>query len=62
MSKVHISIRRQFQETSQRLKTAKAEKTKIESQTSIYKNTIAKFESEIKIMSDAYIESIGHAN
>lgn len=55
------SIRRELQETSQRLETAKAEKGKIESEASSYKNMAAKLESDLKSLSDAY-NSLEQAN
>ncbi|KAH0852404.1 LOW QUALITY PROTEIN: hypothetical protein HID58_090820 [Brassica napus] len=55
MEKVHIdSIKRELQETSQRLETIKSEKAKMESEASEYKNVAAKLESDLKGLSDAY--------
>ncbi|KAG7558989.1 Uso1/p115-like vesicle tethering protein C-terminal [Arabidopsis thaliana x Arabidopsis arenosa] len=62
MDKVQMeSIRRELQETSQRLETVKAEKVKIESEASSYKNMAAKLESDLKSLSDAY-NSLEQAN
>ncbi|ESQ32710.1 hypothetical protein EUTSA_v10003626mg [Eutrema salsugineum] len=62
MEKVQMeSIRRELQETSQRLETAKAEKSKIESEASNYKNMAVKLESDLKSLSDAY-NSLEQAN
>ncbi|XP_010425530.1 PREDICTED: golgin candidate 6 [Camelina sativa] len=62
MDKVQMeSIRRELQETSQRLETAKAEKAKMESEASSYKNMAAKLESDLKSLSDAY-NSLEQAN
>lgn len=62
MDKVQMeSIRRELQETSQRLETVKAEKAKIESEASSYKNMAAKLESDLKSLSDAY-NSLEQAN
>ncbi|CAF1920352.1 hypothetical protein YC2023_019734 [Brassica napus] len=62
MEKVHIdSIKRELQETSQRLETIKSEKAKIESEASEYKNVAAKLESDLKGLSDAY-NSLEQAN
>ncbi|KAL0685564.1 hypothetical protein Bca4012_052412 [Brassica carinata] len=55
MEKVHIdSIKRELQETSQRLETIKSEKAQVESEASEYKNIAAKLESDLKGLSDAY--------
>ncbi|CAH8360970.1 unnamed protein product [Eruca vesicaria subsp. sativa] len=62
MEKVQMeSIRRELQEASQRLETVKAEKTKLESEASDYKNMAAKLESDLKGLSDAY-NSLEQAN
>ncbi|CAF2090093.1 golgin candidate 6 isoform X2 [Brassica rapa] len=62
MEKVQMeSIRRELQETSQRLETVKAEKAKLESEASDYKNMAAKLESDLKGLSDAY-NSLEQAN
>ncbi|CAF2143622.1 unnamed protein product [Brassica napus] len=62
MEKVHIdSIKRELQETSQRLETIKSEKAKMESEASEYKNVAAKLESDLKGLSDAY-NSLEQAN
>ncbi|KAG2283793.1 hypothetical protein Bca52824_055013 [Brassica carinata] len=55
MEKVHIdSIKRELQETSQRLETIKSEKAQVESEASEYKNIAVKLESDLKGLSDAY--------
>lgn len=62
MEKVQMeSIRRELQETSQRLESAKAEKAKIETEASNYKNLAGKLESDLKGLSDAY-NSLEQAN
>ncbi|KAL0792661.1 hypothetical protein Bca101_064038 [Brassica carinata] len=62
MEKVQMdSIRRELQETSQRLETIKTEKAKVESEASEYKNIAAKLESDLKGLSDAY-NSLEQAN
>jgi cell division protein FtsB len=62
MDKVQMeSIRRELQETSQRLETVKAEKAKIESEASSNKNMAAKLEFDLKSLSDAY-NSLEQAN
>ncbi|XP_013598305.1 PREDICTED: golgin candidate 6 isoform X1 [Brassica oleracea var. oleracea] len=62
MEKVQMeSIRRELQEASQRLETVKAEKAKLESEASDYKNMAAKLESDLKGLSDAY-NSLEQAN
>ncbi|CAA7046589.1 unnamed protein product [Microthlaspi erraticum] len=62
MDKVQMdSIRRELQETAQRLESAKAEKAKIETEASNYKNMAGKLESDLKGLSDAY-NSLEQAN
>uniref|UniRef100_A0A1J3J480 Golgin candidate 6 n=1 Tax=Noccaea caerulescens TaxID=107243 RepID=A0A1J3J480_NOCCA len=62
MEKVQMeSIRRELQETSQRLESVKAEKAKIETEASNYKNMAGKLESDLKGLSDAY-NSLEQAN
>lgn len=55
------SIKRELQETCQRLETVKAEKNKTESEASEYKSIAAKLESDLKGLSDAY-NSLEQAN
>ncbi|XP_010555945.1 PREDICTED: golgin candidate 6-like isoform X2 [Tarenaya hassleriana] len=55
------TLRRDLQETSQRLETLKLEKAKIESEASSYKNMASKLESDLKSLSDAY-NSLEQAN
>ncbi|XP_018441893.1 golgin candidate 6-like isoform X2 [Raphanus sativus] len=62
MDKVQMdSIKRELQETSQRLETIKTEKAMIESEASEYKSIAAKLESDLKGLSDAY-NSLEQAN
>ncbi|KAJ0230098.1 Golgin candidate 6 [Hirschfeldia incana] len=62
MEKVQMdSIKRELQETCQRLETIKTEKAKVESEASEYKNIAAKLESDLKGLSDAY-NSLEQAN
>ncbi|KAL8543594.1 hypothetical protein ACS0TY_004241 [Phlomoides rotata] len=55
------TLRRDLHETSQRLETLKAEKTKIEAESSAHQNLAAKIESDLKSLSDAY-NSLEEAN
>ncbi|KAI4311753.1 hypothetical protein MLD38_036626 [Melastoma candidum] len=48
------TLRRDLQETRQRLELLKAEKAKLESEASTYRNMAAKAESDLKSLSDAY--------
>ncbi len=54
-------LRRDLQEASQRLEMLKTEKTKIESEGSMYRNLAGKMESDLKSLSDAY-NSLEQAN
>ncbi|XP_062105631.1 golgin candidate 6 isoform X3 [Humulus lupulus] len=54
-------LRRDLQETSQRLELLKSEKAKTESESSMYQNLAAKMESDLKSLSDAY-NSLEQAN
>ncbi|KAF5947339.1 hypothetical protein HYC85_013296 [Camellia sinensis] len=55
------ALHRDLQEASQRLDTLKTEKTKIESEASMYCNLAGKMESNLKNLSDAY-NSLEQAN
>ncbi|KAL7183077.1 hypothetical protein ACSBR1_041705 [Camellia fascicularis] len=55
------TLHRDLQEASQRLDTLKTEKTKIESEASMYCNLAGKMESDLKALSDAY-NSLEQAN
>ncbi|XP_068303794.1 golgin candidate 6-like [Pyrus communis] len=55
------TLRRDFQEASKRLELLKAEKAKLESEASMYKNLAGKMESDLKSLSDAY-NSLEQAN
>ncbi|KAF5938440.1 hypothetical protein HYC85_022699 [Camellia sinensis] len=55
------TLHRDLQEASQRLDTLKTEKTKIESEASMYCNLAGKMESDLKSLSDAY-NSLEQAN
>ncbi|XP_044465878.1 golgin candidate 6 isoform X2 [Mangifera indica] len=55
------ALRRDLQETSQRLENLKTEKAKIESEATMYQNLAAKMESDLKSLSDAY-NSLEEAN
>ncbi|XP_059449820.1 golgin candidate 6 [Corylus avellana] len=55
------TLRRELQETSQRLEMLKAEKAQIESEASMYQNLAGKMESDLKSLSDAY-NSLEQAN
>lgn len=55
------TLRRDLQEASQRIEMLKAEKAKIESEASMYKNLAGKMESDLKSLSDAY-NSLEQAN
>jgi cell division protein FtsB len=55
------TLRRDLQETSQRLEMLKAEKAQIESEASMYQNLAGKMESDLKSLSDAY-NSLEQAN
>ncbi|KAA8520858.1 hypothetical protein F0562_011531 [Nyssa sinensis] len=55
------TLRRDLQEASQRLEMLKMEKTKIESEASMYQNLAGKIESDLKSLSDAY-NSLEQAN
>ncbi|GFZ01349.1 golgin Putative 6 [Actinidia rufa] len=55
------TLRRDLQEASQRLEMLKAEKAKIESEASMYRNMAGKIESDLKSLSDAY-NSLEQAN
>ncbi|KAK4771792.1 hypothetical protein SAY86_013567 [Trapa natans] len=60
--RVQIStLRRDLQEASQRVEFLKAEKTKLESELSKYRNMAEKTESDLKSLSDAY-NSLEQAN
>lgn len=60
--RVHVeTLRRDLQEASKRLELLKAEKAKIESEASMYKNLAGKMESDLKSLSDAY-NSLEQAN
>ncbi|KAE9452034.1 hypothetical protein C3L33_16066, partial [Rhododendron williamsianum] len=60
--RVHIeTLRRDLQEASQRLETLKADKTKIESEATMYRNLATKIEADLKSLSDAY-NSLEQAN
>ncbi|XP_071918646.1 golgin candidate 6-like isoform X2 [Coffea arabica] len=48
------ALRRDLHEASQRLEMLKAEKTKIESEASMYRNLAGKMEADLKSLSDAY--------
>ncbi|XP_010554063.1 PREDICTED: golgin candidate 6-like isoform X2 [Tarenaya hassleriana] len=62
MEKVQMeTLRRDLQETTQRLETMKVEKSKAESEATKYKNMAEKFESDLKSLSDAY-NSLEEAN
>ncbi|XP_027181054.1 golgin candidate 6 [Coffea eugenioides] len=53
--RVHVeALRRDLHEASQRLEMLKAEKTKIESEASMYRNLAGKMEADLKSLSDAY--------
>lgn len=56
------TLRRDLQETSQRLEMVKAEKAKIESEASMYQSLAGKLESDLKSLSDAYnsLEQTNH--
>ncbi|KAB2614004.1 golgin candidate 6-like [Pyrus ussuriensis x Pyrus communis] len=55
------TLKRDFQEASKRLELLKAEKAKLESEASLYKNLAGKMESDLKSLSDAY-NSLEQAN
>lgn len=55
------TIRRDLQETTQRVELLKAEKVKAESEASTYRNLAGKIESDLKSLSDAY-NSLEQAN
>ncbi|KAK3413135.1 hypothetical protein EUGRSUZ_I01732 [Eucalyptus grandis] len=55
------TLRRDLQESSQRLEFLKAEKAKAESDLSMYRNAVGKLESDLKSLSDAY-NSLEQAN
>ncbi|XP_074316518.1 golgin candidate 6 [Silene latifolia] len=55
------SLRRDLQEISQRLEMVKSEKTKVESEASMYRNLAGKMEADLKSLSDAY-NSLEQAN
>ncbi|XAR49720.1 hypothetical protein NMG60_11033001 [Bertholletia excelsa] len=55
------TLRRDLQEMSQRLEMLKAEKAKIESEASMYRNLAGKVEADLKSLSDAY-NSLEQAN
>ncbi|KAL9231575.1 hypothetical protein vseg_006787 [Gypsophila vaccaria] len=55
------SLRRDLQETSQRLEMVKSEKAKVESEASMYRNLAGKMETDLKSLSDAY-NSLEKAN
>ena len=55
------SLRRELHEASQRLEVLKAEKAKIESDATMYRNLAGKMESDLKSLSDAY-NSLEQAN
>lgn len=60
--RVHVeTLRRDLQEASQRLETLKADKTKIESEVTMYRNLATKIEADLKSLSDAY-NSLEQAN
>lgn len=60
--RVHVeTLRQDLQEASKRLELLKAEKAKIESEASMYKNLAGKMESDLKSLSDAY-NSLEQAN
>ncbi|XP_057810431.1 golgin candidate 6-like [Salvia miltiorrhiza] len=48
------TLRRDLHETSQRLETLKAEKSRIEAEASMYQSAASKMESDLKSLSDAY--------
>ena len=53
--RVHVeALRRDLHEASQRLEMRKAEKTKIESEASMYRNLAGKMEADLKSLSAAY--------
>lgn len=55
------TLRRDLQETTQRVELLKAEKAKAESEASTYRNLVGKIESDLKSLSDAY-NSLEQAN
>ncbi|KAL6986295.1 Golgin candidate 6 [Sarracenia purpurea var. burkii] len=55
------TLRRDLQEASQRLEMVKAEKAKVESEASMYRNLARKIEADLKSLSDAY-NSLEQAN
>ncbi|GMQ05520.1 hypothetical protein CsSME_00050513 [Camellia sinensis var. sinensis] len=55
------TLRRDLQESSQRLEMLKTEKAKIESEASMYRNLAEKMEADLKCLSDAY-NSLEQAN
>ncbi|KAK9684333.1 hypothetical protein RND81_10G203200 [Saponaria officinalis] len=55
------ALRRDLQETSQRLEMVKSEKAKVESEASMYRNLAGKMETDLKSLSDAY-NSLEQAN
>lgn len=55
------TLRRDLQETTQRVELLKAEKAKAESEASTYRNLAGKIESDLKSLSDAY-NSLEQAN
>lgn len=55
------TLRRDLQESSQRLEFLKAEKAKAESDLSMYRNLVGKLESDLKSLSNAY-NSLEQAN
>ncbi|KAI8569653.1 hypothetical protein RHMOL_Rhmol02G0293800 [Rhododendron molle] len=60
--RVHVeTLRRDLQEASQQLEMLKADKTKIESEATMYRNLAAKIEADLKSLSDAY-NSLEQAN
>lgn len=55
------TLRRDLHETSQRMETLKAEKGRIEAESSAHQNLASKLESDLKSLSDAY-NSLEQAN
>ena len=55
------TLKRDLQQTNQRLELLKTEKAKIESEASTYRNLASKTESDLKSLSDAY-NSLEQAN
>lgn len=56
------TLRRDLHETSQRLETLKAEKSRIEAEASMHRSAVGKIESDLKSLSDAYnsLEEVNH--